>query len=44
MLAFFAEESGRMFDPDLVAILLANVALFQKVAARFPDAAMDSCR
>lgn len=37
ILDFLRQESGRMFDPGLVEILLANIGRFQEVAARYPD-------
>jgi len=42
ILEFFAEESGRMFDPSLVEILFANADRFEEVATRFPDPTPDS--
>ncbi len=42
ILEYFASESGRMFDPSLVEILLANADRFKEVAQRFPDPTPDS--
>ena len=39
---FFANESGKMFDPSLVKILLENIDRFKEVAVRFPDSTPDS--
>jgi len=37
ILEFFSRESGKMFDPELVAILLSNAYAFHDVTARFPE-------
>lgn len=39
---YFVEESGRMFDPSLVEILLAHADRFKEVATRFPDPTPDA--
>jgi PAS domain S-box-containing protein len=35
---YMAEESGRMFDPQLIKLFLANQWRFRTIAERYPDA------
>ena len=37
-LEYISEQSGKQFDPDLVALLMANLGAVQSIYERHPDA------
>jgi PAS domain S-box-containing protein len=37
IIEYIQDESGRMFDPNLVALLIANQDRFRQISARYPD-------